>query len=197
MRAGLRPALHLFLAERARRRDGRAAGRESDGDHHTGEVREAGAGERAGAEADVGGDRAPARPRSRRRFTAARGCGTTALSTRATRAKSCRFALLLRRKATRGSCARTRSAPRGCRILRAQRALFGHGRACSHRRQDTLATPSQPSSRKLVTASLLPRNGLLMIAADIVLRFGRRAAWSWMEDKDHGLWMSTAAVYGE
>ena len=43
VRARLRPALHLFLAERARRRHGRTAGRESDGDHHAGEVREVGA----------------------------------------------------------------------------------------------------------------------------------------------------------
>ena len=51
------------VAKRARRRDGRAAGRESDGDHYAGEVREIGArSERASSKADVGGDRAPARP---------------------------------------------------------------------------------------------------------------------------------------
>ena len=104
VRARLRPALHLRLAQRAHRRDGRRAGRQGDGDHHRSQV--------AARGPDASTPRArpmrtdivePHRPRVDARSTRPRGCGTTASSTRA----------------TPGACSRSRSRPARGRAARA------------------------------------------------------------------------------
>ena len=87
VRPRLRSALHLRLAQQPHRRDGRRAGGRRDEDRDRAEVPARGQGAARGADRqDVQGDRRPVRQRDRRRSTAPRICGTTASSTRATRA---------------------------------------------------------------------------------------------------------------
>ena len=89
VRPRLRSALHLRLAQQPHRRHGRRAGGRRDEDRDRAEIPARRQGAAPGRDRqDVQGHRRPVRPRIRRRSTAPRICGTTASSTRATRAAS-------------------------------------------------------------------------------------------------------------
>ena len=92
VRARLRAALPVHLAERAHQRDGRRAGGERAGDAAPRRARGGGAGMVDGGGGSVqGADPGQIRRRRARPITRPRGCGTTASSRRRRRGASCRW----------------------------------------------------------------------------------------------------------
>ena len=111
VRPRVRSALHLQLAQRAHRGDGRRAGRQGDGDRRRRQARaRRRARQRRRARRDGQPAARPHRPRVAACCSAPRGCGTTASSTRATRAACSRSRWRSRARPTRARCAATPSA---------------------------------------------------------------------------------------
>ena len=159
VRPRLRSALHLRLAQQPHRGDGRRAGGRRDEDRHRAEAhaRRQGAGRRARARRDVQGDRRPVRPRDRRRSTPPPACGTTASSTRATRAASSPSRLSIAREAD-GAAAqshhlRRRAHERGCN----DDEVHARARGAARRPEDAHRPRDQSARRRVGGGGHLPR----------------------------------------